>query len=122
LAQDTNTNEKEIITIKDMLFEFNDSILRNNEFDHLDSICQILADQIFDSLIISGYTDSVGNEEYNLNLSVARANMIAKYLVGFGIDRDKLKIFGYGAARLLNNVEGDDPRNRRVEIEIIRKE
>ena len=86
------------------------------------SICQILADQIFDSLIISGYTDSVGNEEYNLNLSVARANMIAKYLVGFGIDKDKLKIFGYGETRLLNNVEGDDPGNRRVEIEIIRKE
>jgi outer membrane protein OmpA-like peptidoglycan-associated protein len=121
-VKDTNTIEKEIITVKDMLFEFNDSTIRNTELGYLDSICRVLTGQVFDHLIISGYTDSVGSEGYNLKLSLARAGTIANYLVGCGINKEKLKTFGYGETRLLKNVEGDDPGNRRVEIEIVRKE
>ncbi|MBN2610121.1 MAG: OmpA family protein [Bacteroidales bacterium] len=115
---DTLITQNKKIVLQDMLFEFNDSLIRNEEVLILDSICSILIKEEFDSLVISGHTDSIGNSDYNYRLSLARANSIAKYLNNYGINRNKLKVRGYGEMRLLKNIEGIDPRNRRVEIEI----
>ncbi|MCG8698797.1 MAG: OmpA family protein, partial [Bacteroidales bacterium] len=116
---ETKDEKKEVIVIQDMLFEFNDSLIRNEELVKLDSICDVLTSKQIDSLIISGHTDSVGNAEYNLKLSLARAKTIADYLVTCGIKRRKLNVVGYGETQLIDSIRGDDSGNRRVEIEII---
>lgn len=118
-----NTEVKnEIIIVQDMLFEFNDTIIKNKEICTLDSIFTILNNQEFDSLMITGHTDSIGSLDYNLTLSLARANSIANYLINCGIKKNKLRVFGYGETKLLKNMDGADSRNRRVEIEIIKNE
>jgi flagellar motor protein MotB len=96
--------ENEIIIIQDMLFEFNDSLIRFEETSSLDSICSILNNQEFDNLIISGHTDSIGSTDYNLKLSLGRANSVANFLIDCGIPKDKLKIVGYGESKLLDVV------------------
>jgi outer membrane protein OmpA-like peptidoglycan-associated protein len=111
-----------IIVIQDMFFEFNDSLIRKENISRIDSICSILNNQEFDSILISGHTDSIGDADYNLKLSKARANSIAYYLIDCGIRMDKLNVIGYGETRLLDNFDGDDSRNRRVEIEIFNNE
>jgi outer membrane protein OmpA-like peptidoglycan-associated protein len=69
--------------------------------------------------LIEGHTDSRGTEPYNLDLSERRASRVAEYLVQvFQIPTDRLKIKGFGKARLLNlgASEADHARNRRVEV------
>lgn len=45
---------------------------------------------------VCGYTDSTGGDEYNLKLSLKRAQAVADYLVARGVDKDRLRIRGFG--------------------------
>ncbi len=45
---------------------------------------------------ILGYTDSVGDAEYNLNLSLERAQVVAKFIIKNGIASNRLLISGEG--------------------------
>jgi len=72
-------------------------------------------------LEIGGHTDNRGNEEANQSLSQARADAVRDYLVGQGIDRDRLQPVGYGPFKPM--ASNDTPKgriqNRRVEFQII---
>jgi general secretion pathway protein A len=68
---------------------------------------------------VTGYTDAVGNLHYNLKVSEFRANIVKIYLVGKGVNAERITSFGMGAA---NPIDSNDTlegrrRNRRVEIE-----
>ncbi|WP_427913443.1 OmpA family protein [Ramlibacter sp. MMS24-I3-19] len=69
------------------------------------------------AVLVEGHTDAVGDDEYNLELSRARARAVRDYLVQHhGIAASRLKTVGYGEAR---PVEGADPYaavNRRVQF------
>ncbi len=67
---------------------------------------------------VVGYTDSVGNPQYNLKLSRLRANIVEKHLSGSGINPDRIDSKGMG---IQNPVASNDTLagrrlNRRVEI------
>lgn len=63
---------------------------------------------------VRGYTDSLGNEAHNLQLSKARAKAVADYLISAGIDKSRVTHGGYGSA---DPVSVYDPAlNRRVEF------
>ena len=68
---------------------------------------------------VTGYTDAVGNLHYNLKVSEFRANIVKIYLVGKGVNAERITSLGMGAA---NPIDSNDTlegrrRNRRVEIE-----
>ena len=67
---------------------------------------------------ISGHTDHMGSEEYNSVLSKQRANTVAKYLIGLGLDKDRISYKGYGNTKPLDSTLTDQGRkkNRRVEF------
>lgn len=69
------------------------------------------------AVLVEGHTDAVGDDEYNLELSRARARAVRDYLVQHhGIEASRLKTVGYGEGR---PVEGSDPYaavNRRVQF------
>jgi outer membrane protein OmpA-like peptidoglycan-associated protein len=71
---------------------------------------------------ISGYTDNVGSKAANVKLSRARAQSIANYLIGKGIDPYRLTVKGYGTKRPLTTNKTEDGRalNNRVEVSIIK--
>lgn len=67
---------------------------------------------------IEGHTDNTGGDSLNMRLSLLRAEAVINELVNrFGILRDRLKAFGYGAARPIASNETEQGRkmNRRVE-------
>jgi len=68
------------------------------------------------NLQLEGHCDIRGSIEYNLALGERRAKSAKQYLVGLGIDGDRLSVISYGKERLLD--EGDSEsahaRNRRV--------
>lgn len=66
---------------------------------------------------LRGHTDSVGTEEYNEGLSLARAESVREFLVQeYRISANRLVTRGYGESRLLYEDLPEDARNRRVEI------
>ncbi|HSX75019.1 OmpA family protein [Shinella sp. S4-D37] len=86
----------------------------------LDSVAIVL--RKFDKTLIDvdGHTDSVGNAGYNMDLSNRRANSVANYLAGRGVDPRRMSAMGYGLERPIasNASEMGRAQNRRVEIAI----
>ena len=70
------------------------------------------------SIEITGHTCWLGSDEYNLVLSEKRADAVAVYLVGRGIDAKRLFVKGAGESEPLesNLTEAGRRSNRRVEI------
>jgi outer membrane protein OmpA-like peptidoglycan-associated protein len=75
---------------------------------------------------ISSHTDSRGSDQYNLSLSIKRANAAMEYLLQNGIKANRLKAIGYGEQRplnrCLNGVDCSDEeyaQNRRTEFKIL---
>ena len=67
-------------------------------------------------LFIAGHTDTVGNDAYNLKLSLLRAHAIARYLRKSGLRLPILfEGFGERSLRVGTKDETDEPRNRRVD-------
>ena len=63
---------------------------------------------------IEGHTDASGSPRINLDLSRRRAQSVADYLVGAGVDRARVDVVGYGSSRPLPNTPATSPENRRV--------
>lgn len=70
--------------------------------------------------LIEGHTDTVGSTVSNLALSDRRAESVALALTEyFRIPPENMVVQGYGESDLMVPVEGDEPRNRRVEVRVI---
>lgn len=71
-------------------------------------------------VIISGYTDSKGDEEKNQILSLNRAKSVSNYLIKKGIDVQQLSTIGYGELKPIADNETKEGRakNRRIEFTI----
>jgi OOP family OmpA-OmpF porin len=67
---------------------------------------------------VNGYTDRSGTPQYNIRLSIRRANNVAAELVRDGVPRNAIDIHGYGETHpLVPTAPGvREPQNRRVEI------
>ncbi len=76
------------------------------------------------SVNIFGYTDSSGDQEYNLKLSEFRANMVRSFLMGQELSPEKLRAQGFGNSNPIDTNDTEEGRtmNRRVEISVVAKE
>jgi OmpA-OmpF porin, OOP family len=72
---------------------------------------------------IGGYTDNVGDESLNKNLSEKRAKAVYDYFVGQGIDESRMVYAGYGSKNPIaeNTTTEGQKKNRRIEIKILKK-
>jgi general secretion pathway protein A len=100
---------------------FRDSnALAADTFAALDRLAAALQSRPQLNIEVRGYTDASGVYAYNLKLSEFRANMVKSYLVGKGIDSQRIRTQGLGPQDMLET--GDAVKNRilsrRVEIEI----
>jgi OOP family OmpA-OmpF porin len=80
-----------------------------------------------ESVTVTGYTDRIGTDKYNQRLSERRANSVKDYLVGKGVDANKITATGKGKANPVVTCKGTKVNkaliaclqpNRRVEIEV----
>lgn len=72
-------------------------------------------------LQISGHTDAVGSEDYNLKLSQRRAKSAMKYLISKGIDASRIISNGYGETdpAATNQTKEGRQQNRRVVVKLL---
>ena len=73
---------------------------------------------------VVGYTSSTGTEKLNMRLSLARAEVVKKYLVKKGVAADRIETKGMGPADPIgdNKTKAGRALNRRVEIRSVIKE
>ncbi len=102
-------------------FDFDKAILRPANRELLSRIAGVLLTSNGYRIQVFGHTDDVGSEQYNLELSGRRAQVVRNYLIEAGIEPDILTAKGFGKSSPL--APGTDPqtrtKNRRVEIGII---
>lgn len=103
-------------------FSRNQYRVKTNYRPSIQSIGQILRDNPNTLVIIEGYTDNSGSRDYNLALSIERANKVADIIQSeYAISADRFKVIGYGqdfpiASNL--TLEGRI-KNRRVNTSIV---
>lgn len=71
------------------------------------------------SITIEGHTDSIGNDQFNENLSYERASAVKQYLLAnMGFDESRITALGYGESRPIASNETPQGRaqNRRIDI------
>ena len=109
-----------IVSLADILFDFNKATLRREVEFNLVKIATILNQFQEMNIVIEGHTDSIGTEEYNLELSQRRAQAVHEFLVSQSVEAVRLSAEGYGESRPVagNDTEEDRQRNRRVDLVI----
>ncbi len=105
-----------------VLFDFNQFILKPAAKEALSSVSAFIVEHPAKKLIVTGYTDNVGSDEYNLKLSLQRAQSVADYLIYCEhLDPKLFKIEGKGKAHPIapNTTEEGRAKNRRVELRLV---
>lgn len=101
-----------------VVFKTNSDEIAANATTLLDGVAEELAKFPEVKVEVQGHTDSVGDVNYNLNLSQRRAESVLEYLVSRGINRDQLSAVGYGQTQPIadNGTREGREKNRRVEL------
>jgi len=116
------------IAFRNIYFDFNKSELTSESKTVIDStILEIMKEYPEIVVEIGAHTDYIGSDEYNLELSQARAESVTDYLSSKGISPKRLKAMGYGELVPVSSAltpEGIDipegrEKNRRIEFKLI---
>jgi len=109
-----------VLTLGDVLFDTGRASLSPGAAAKLDRLAQFLSEHPDRRVQIEGFTDSVGGDAYNLDLSERRAEAVKAALTMRGIDPSRIATEGYGKAYPVasNGDSGGRQLNRRVEVVI----
>src|SRR5271163_2079527 len=116
----TPTPRGMVLTLGDVLFDTGQSALKPGAARKLDQLAQFLTEHPDRRVQIDGFTDSVGTDSYNEELSQRRANTVREALISRGIESSRIGTEGYGKSYpVANNADsGGRQLNRRVEVVI----
>ncbi len=113
----------------DETFEFDKAVLRKAAMAKLDQevVAKLPQCATVELILVSGYTDRLGSQQYNQKLSERRANAVKAYLVQKGVDASKIDTMGMGKTLQIKSCpDGKDRKaliaclapNRRAVVEI----
>jgi len=116
---EVKTNEDYVL--KNIQFKFNEYVLIETSFAELNRVVDILKYHNTWKVVVSGHTDDIGSDSFNLDLSLNRAGSVADYLINRGIDPLRIKTQGFGKQTPLQkgNDEATRAINRRVELRFL---
>ena len=112
---------KPILIPTDLLFQFNAYDVEESARFSLMKLGLLIKRNQDSRFIIEGHTDTLGSEEYNMQLSLKRAQAVQAWLVeSLGLGEDRVEVKGFGETRPLVAAGDQDAQaiNRRVEIAI----
>jgi outer membrane protein OmpA-like peptidoglycan-associated protein len=112
--------EEKIALPTDILFEFNESELKEQARLSMMKLAFIVQTNPDATFVIEGHSDAIGDEAYNQKLSLKRAEAVRQWLIErLRIDAKNIKVVGMGMSRPIVSTAGtkeEQALNRRVEI------
>jgi outer membrane protein OmpA-like peptidoglycan-associated protein len=120
ILQTRDTARGLIVNLSDVLFDTAKFSLRPEAREKLAKVAGIVEGHPGLSLAVEGYTDSVGNDEYNQKLSEQRGGSVRDYLVQQGMAGSSVSSKGFGKTQPIasNDTAAGRQQNRRVELVI----
>ena len=123
----TCSEEGSVIVLENIYYDFNKSAIRTGAARELDALATLMKQFPSMEIEMVAHTDSRGSEEYNLKLSLKRAESAKRYLVSQGIEAKRIRALGYGESKLRNDCadgvncsEEEHQYNRRTEVRVAR--
>lgn len=106
------------LTLEGVNFDFDKSFIRQDDVTNLDQDAATLKEWGDVKVEVAGHTDSIGTDNYNMGLSLRRANAVRDYLISKGIAAENLTAKGYGESQPVadNQTAAGRFKNRRVEL------
>ena len=107
-----------VVTIGDVLFDSGRAELKPGSARDMDKLAAFFKTYPQRTAMVEGFTDSVGSEATNQDLSNRRAAAVQAALANLGVDRARINVRGYGEAFPVAGNDNASGRqmNRRVEI------
>ncbi|MGI0118075.1 OmpA family protein [Zooshikella sp. RANM57] len=111
----------EALALEGVQFEFNSARLTGTSHEYLSKVAEKLRLHTNTKIEVSGHTDNVGSNRYNLRLSQRRAEAVRNFLVSRGVNSSNLSAVGYGEEKPItsNSTEAGRAMNRRVELNVV---
>jgi len=108
----------ERFVVDGILFDSGRATIQESSYSRLGNVVEFMQHMPDARIRISGYTDSMGDDERNRQLSQARAEAVRLYLVSQDIDAGRIEAVGYGEADPIasNDTESGRAQNRRIEV------
>jgi len=102
----------------DILFAVDSAVLSPQSMAGLDEFAQVMRTYPKTAILVQGYTDSTGSEQYNLQLSQRRANAVQNHLALRQVEQSRMESIGYGEGYPVADNASPQGRelNRRVSI------
>jgi outer membrane protein OmpA-like peptidoglycan-associated protein len=118
VLQTRDTARGLIVSMPDVLFDFNKYTLKPEARERLARISGIVLAYPDLHLNIEGYTDSIGSDEYNQILSEKRAATVRDYLISSGVSINNVVAQGFGKTNPVadNSTPAGRKLNRRVDM------
>lgn len=118
ILQARPTDRGLVLTLGDTLFATGKSELKSGATANLDRLTAFMTEYPERTAAIEGFTDSMGSEDYNQDLSQRRADAVKGYLVRKGVETTRLSSAGRGenAPVADNESAAGRQQNRRVEV------
>ncbi len=117
----TNTGNELIVTLPEAItFDTDSTFVRGTLQDDLAALANNLDEYPDSTVDVIGHTDSVGDANYNQNLSSRRAASVENILLNNGVSGSRIRAYGRGETQSVASNDTADGRaaNRRVEIVI----
>ena len=101
-------------------FGHNSAVIENVSKSDISTTAAVLKKYPDSKVTVKGYTDSLGDPAYNVDLSQRRAQAVADELIKQGVKAENVTAIGYGASNPVATNKTVEGRrlNRRVELEI----
>jgi OmpA-OmpF porin, OOP family len=105
----------------DAFFDVNKALLKPEAKAKLDDLVAKVGSMSLEVIIAVGHTDSDGSDAFNQKLSLRRSEAVKAYLVGKGIDANRVYTEGKGEKSPVadNKTKEGKAKNRRTEIEVV---
>jgi len=115
------TDRGYVLTLGGVLFAFDKAELKQGAYRTIETLAGFLKKYPERSVLIEGYTDSIGSSAYNIGLSQRRADAVRFALIQRGIENHRIIAKGYGKDYPVatNETEAGRQQNRRVEIVVL---
>lgn len=113
---------KKFYTIDNLFFAHNEAEVLESSKPSLYRIADIIIDNNIKTIELVGYTDSTGQDDYNMKLSLKRAENVAAYMKEYKCKNVSFRVRGLGKDNPIadNSTEAGRAKNRRVEIKFIK--